>query len=143
MEEKAFKRSILTRIIGYYAIVFYSVYILACVSLLILMIIIWQPKFILILLLFLAFAFFLIAGSIWILYDFKVRNDLIKIYVFKKLVKEVVIEEIKEIKDLMGVGITYILVGEDSKVLFVTNNKTLVRYIEGFKIVNRQYVEQE
>ena len=143
MEEKAFKRSILTRIIGYYAIVFYSVYILACVSLLILMIIIWQPKFILILLLFLAFAFFLIAGSIWILYDFKVRNDLIKIYVFKKLVKEVVIEEIKEIKDWMGVGITYILVGEDSKVLFVTNNKTLVRYIEGFKIVNRQYVEQE
>lgn len=143
MEEKAFKRSILTRIIGYYAIVFYSVYILACVSLLILMIIIWQPKFILILLLFLAFAFFLIAGSIWILYDFKVRNDLIKIYVFKKLVKEVVIEEIKEIKDLMGVGITYILVGEDSKVLFMTNNKTLVRYIEGFKIVNRQYVEQE
>lgn len=143
MEEKEFKRSILTRIIGYYAIVFYSVYILACVSLLIFMIIVRQVEFILTLLLFLAFAFFLIKRSIWILYDFKVRNDLIKIYVFRKLVKEVVIEEIKEIKDLLGVEITYIVVGKDNKVLFMTYNKELVRYIEGFKIVNRQYVEQE
>lgn len=143
MEEKEFKRSILTRIIGYYAIVFYSVYILACVSLLIVMIIVRQIVFILTLLLFLAFAFFLIKRSIWILYDFKVRNDLIKIYVFRKLVKEVVIEEIKEIKDLLGVEITYIVVGEDKKVLFMTYNKELVRYIEGFKIVNRQYMEQE
>lgn len=142
MEEKVFKRSILTRMIGYYAIVFYSVYILACVLLLILMTIIWQPEFILILLSFLAFAFFLIKRSIWILYDFKVRNDLIKIYIFRKLVKEVVIEEIKEIKDLLGVEITYIVVGEDNKVLFMTYNKELVRYIEGFKIVNRQYMEQ-